>query len=56
MIDEALAEARSLKDPFSLALTLYFASATGQLLGDVRLATANAEAGMTYSTEHGLAQ
>jgi predicted ATPase len=55
MIDEALAEARSLKDPFSLALTLYFASATGQLLGDVRLATANAEAGMTYSTEHGLA-
>jgi DNA-binding winged helix-turn-helix (wHTH) protein/predicted ATPase len=55
MIDAALTVATNLKDPFSLALTLYFASAAGQLLGDAELATRNAESSMQVSTEHGLA-
>jgi DNA-binding winged helix-turn-helix (wHTH) protein/predicted ATPase len=55
MIDAALAVATHLKDPFSLALTLYFASAAGQMLGDIQLATRNAESSMQVSTEHGLA-
>ena len=55
MIDAALAVATKLNDPFSLALTLYFASAAGQMLGDVELATRNAELGLHVSTEHGLA-
>ena len=37
--DRALTIASNLKDPFSLALTLYFASTTAQVLGDVALAT-----------------
>ena len=40
MIARSLAAARSLDDPFSLALTLYFTSAAAQVLGDVALATA----------------
>ena len=36
MIDQSLAAARSLDDPFSLALTLYFTSAAAQMLGDRR--------------------
>jgi predicted ATPase len=55
MIEDALTIAKALKDPFSLALTHYFASATAQALGDLQLSTANAEAGMQISTEHGLA-
>jgi DNA-binding winged helix-turn-helix (wHTH) protein/predicted ATPase len=55
MVDDALVAARNLKDPFSLALTLYFASVVGQVLGDVKFATDNAEMGMQVSTEHGLA-
>jgi DNA-binding winged helix-turn-helix (wHTH) protein/predicted ATPase len=55
MIDAALAVATNLKNPFSLALTLYFASVAGQLLGDAELATRNAESSIRVSTEHGLA-
>jgi DNA-binding winged helix-turn-helix (wHTH) protein/predicted ATPase len=55
MIDNALAVAGNLNDPFSLALTLYFASVTGHVLGDVQFATRNAELGMQVSTEHSLA-
>jgi hypothetical protein len=43
MIGRSLAVARSLDDPFSLALTLYFTSAAAQMLGDVALATANSK-------------
>jgi predicted ATPase len=56
MIDHALAAARSLDDPFSLALTLYFTSAAAQMLGNVSLATANSERSVQMATEHGLAQ
>jgi DNA-binding winged helix-turn-helix (wHTH) protein/predicted ATPase len=55
MVDDSLTIAADLKDPFSLALTHYFASATGQVLGDLQLARENAEAGMRVSTEHGFA-
>jgi predicted ATPase len=55
MIEEAIALTRKLADPFSLALTLYFAAVTGQILDDVEFATRNAEEGMQVSTEHGLA-
>ena len=40
MIEQSLAAARSLDDPFTLALTLYFTSAAAQILGDVALAHA----------------
>jgi len=56
MIGQALAAARSLDDPFSLALTLYFTSAAAQMLGDVSLATGNSESGLQMATEHELAQ
>jgi DNA-binding winged helix-turn-helix (wHTH) protein/predicted ATPase len=56
MIDQSLAAARSLDDPFSLALTLYFTSAAAQMLGDVPLATANSELSVRIATEHDLAQ
>jgi DNA-binding winged helix-turn-helix (wHTH) protein/predicted ATPase len=56
MIDQSLAAARSLDDPFSLALTLYFTSAAAQMLGDVSLATANSELSVQMATEHELAQ
>jgi predicted ATPase len=55
MADSSLAVARSLNDPFSLALTLYFASATAQVLGDVTLAAQHAEASRLLATEHDLA-
>jgi predicted ATPase len=55
MTHDALALAGRLKDPFSLALAHYFASATGQMLGDLELAAANADAAMQVSTEHGFA-
>ena len=45
----------SLNDPFSLGLTLYFASAVAQVLGDVALAAQHAEASMQLATEHDLA-
>ena len=53
--ENALAIARSLNDPFSMALTLYFASATAQVLGDVTLAAQHAEASRRMATEHDLA-
>ena len=56
MIQRSVAAARSLDDPFSLALTLYFTSAAAQMLGDVSLATANSELSMQMATEHDLAQ
>ncbi len=56
MIERSVAAARSLDDPFSLALTLYFTSAAAQMLGDVSLATANSELSMQMATEHDLAQ
>jgi predicted ATPase len=55
MINDAITAARDIKDPFSLALSYYFASITGQLLGDVQFATRNAESGIKISVEHGLA-
>jgi predicted ATPase/DNA-binding winged helix-turn-helix (wHTH) protein len=55
MADSALAAARSLNDPFSLALTLYFTSAMAQVLGDVALAAQHAEASRQIATEHDLA-
>jgi hypothetical protein len=53
MADSALAVARSLNDPFSLALTLYFSSAAAQVLGDVTLSAQYAEASRQLSAEHG---
>jgi predicted ATPase len=55
MADNALAGARGLNDPFTLGLTLYFASAVAQVLGDVALAAQHAEASMQLATEHDLA-
>src|ERR1700722_11337448 len=56
MIKQSVAAAKSLDDPFSLALSLYFTSAAAQMLGDVALATANSELSMQMATEHGLVQ
>ena len=55
MADDAIAMAQGLNDPFSLALSLYFASATAQVLGDTALATGRAEASRQLATEHDLA-
>jgi predicted ATPase/DNA-binding winged helix-turn-helix (wHTH) protein len=55
MVDSALAVARSLNDPFTLALTLYFSSATAQVLGDLALAAQHAEASRQLAAEHDLA-
>lgn len=55
MADTSLAAARRLDDPFSLALSLYFASATAQVLNDVALAARHAEASRQLATEHDLA-
>jgi predicted ATPase len=55
MAGSSLAAARRLGDPFSLALSLYFASATAQILDDVALAAQHAEASRQLATEHDLA-
>lgn len=55
MVNDALVVARSLNDPFSLGLSLYFASAVAQVLGDVELAAQRAAASMQIATEHDLA-
>ncbi len=55
MADASLSFAKSLNDPFSLALTLFFASAVAQILGDVPAAAAHAGSGRQIATEHGLA-
>jgi DNA-binding winged helix-turn-helix (wHTH) protein/predicted ATPase len=54
MVKQSLDQARSLGDPFSLALTLYFTSIAAQLFGDIALATENSAASMRMATEHGL--
>lgn len=54
-IDQSLAAARKLDDPFSLALTLYFTSAAAQMLGDLTLATENSRMGLAIAAEHDLA-
>lgn len=54
MIDATVAAARSLGDPFTLALTLYFSSVGAQMLDDVALATENSAAGKQVATEHDL--
>ncbi len=56
MIGEAIATARALDDPFTLALTLYFTSAAAQMLGDVALAAENSALSLRMATEHDLAQ
>jgi DNA-binding winged helix-turn-helix (wHTH) protein/predicted ATPase len=55
MADDAIAMAQGLDDPFSLALSLYFASATAQVLGDTTLAARRAEASGRLAMEHDLA-
>src|SRR5207248_2184512 len=56
MMERSLAAVRSLDDPFSLALTLYFTSAAAQMLGDVAIATVNSKLCVQVATEHDLAQ
>jgi predicted ATPase/DNA-binding winged helix-turn-helix (wHTH) protein len=55
MADNALTNARGLNDPFTLGLSLYFASAVAQVLGDVALAAQHAEASRRLAMEHDLA-
>jgi len=52
MADNALAVAKNLNDPFSLALTLQNKSAMAQVLGDVALAAENSAACIRIATEH----
>jgi DNA-binding winged helix-turn-helix (wHTH) protein/tetratricopeptide (TPR) repeat protein len=54
-IDQSLAAAQKLDDPFSLALTLYFTSAAAQMFGDLTLAAGNSQLGLDIANEHGLA-
>jgi len=54
MADDAVAAARRLNDPFSLALAHYFASVTAQMLGDTTLAGQHAEASRQLANEHDL--
>ena len=56
MMEHSVAAARSLGDPFSLALTLYFTSVAAQMLGDVALATTNSKLSVEMATDHELAQ
>ena len=50
--DTSVAVARSLGDPFSLALTLAFAAFVAQVLGDVALAAQHAEQSRQIATDH----
>jgi len=54
-VEAALGVARSLDDPFSLCLTLFFSSATEQVLGHVAPATQYAEASRQLAEEHDFA-
>jgi DNA-binding winged helix-turn-helix (wHTH) protein/predicted ATPase len=54
MADDAVAMARGLNDPFSLALARYFASATAQILGDTARAAEHAQASRQLANEHDL--
>ena len=56
LIEQSLAAVRTLGDPFSLSLTLYFTSAAAQMLGDVALASANSSLSVQMASEHDLAQ
>lgn len=55
-IEAGLRLAMGLDDPFSLALTLYTMTIAAQLIGDVALATTNAEWSVRIAREYGLAQ
>jgi predicted ATPase len=55
MANSAMASARTLDDPFTLALALFFAAAAAQTLDDVALASERAEAGRQLAGEHDLA-
>jgi DNA-binding winged helix-turn-helix (wHTH) protein/predicted ATPase len=55
MAEEMLAVTRTLNDPFTLALALFFAAATAQMLGDVTLAAERAQASLQLAGEHDLA-
>jgi predicted ATPase len=55
MADSSLAVARSLKDPFSVALSLHFASAVAQVRGDAVLSAQQAEACRQIAMEHDFA-
>jgi adenylate cyclase len=56
LVEQSLAVVRTLGDPFSLSLTLFFTSAVAQMLGDVSLASANSLLSVQMATEHDLAQ
>jgi len=56
MIEEVVAAARALDDPFTLALALFFTASAAQILGDVVLANTNSSLSMQVATEHDLAQ
>ncbi len=55
MADNAIAVAEGLNDPFSLALSLYFAAMAAQILGDTAIAAERAEASHRIAAEHDLA-
>jgi DNA-binding winged helix-turn-helix (wHTH) protein/predicted ATPase len=54
IINQSVAQARTLGDPFSLALTLYFTAIAAHLVDDIALATENSEASLRVATEHAL--
>jgi tetratricopeptide (TPR) repeat protein len=53
--DHAVTIAKQLNDPFSLALSLYFAAATAQILGDATVAAQHSKASYQLAAEHNLA-
>lgn len=55
LVEEMLAVTRTLDDPFTLALALFFAAAAAQMLGDVALAAERAQASLQLAGEHDLA-
>jgi DNA-binding winged helix-turn-helix (wHTH) protein/predicted ATPase len=55
MAESSLAIARSLDDPFSLALSLYFAATVAQVQNNVALAAKHAEASWQIARDHELA-
>ena len=55
-IEEVVAAAKALDDPFTLALALFFTATAAQILGDVVLASTNSALSMQVATEHDLAQ
>src|SRR5262249_2140032 len=53
--DHAVAVAKQLNDPFSLALSLSFAAAAAQIVGDVVVAAERSKASHRLALEHNLA-